>query len=67
LPEETPVTTPPDDTVATPVLLLLHVPPVVASLNVVVEPIHSVAVPVIADTGAVILTMVVAVHPAALV
>ena len=44
-----PVTTPvPDTTVAIAVLLLLHVPPPVALANVVVEPSHTLAVPVFA-------------------
>jgi hypothetical protein len=38
---------PADVMVATSVLALVHVPPVVASLNVVVAPVHTVAVPVI--------------------
>lgn len=46
-PPFTPDMTPPPLTVATPVLLLLHVPPGVVLLNVVVCPIHTVAVPVI--------------------
>ena len=37
--------------VATPVLLLVHVPDGVASLSIVVLPAHTVAVPVIAATG----------------
>jgi hypothetical protein len=36
-------------TVAIPVLLLLQVPPVTALLKVVVEPAHTVVVPVIAE------------------
>jgi hypothetical protein len=44
-----PVTTPPD-TVAFAVLLLLHMPPVVATLNVVVADSHTAAVPVIVPT-----------------
>ena len=39
LPPETPVTTPPD-TVATPVLLELHVPPVAPSVSVATCPKH---------------------------
>ena len=46
VPIATPETTPEaDPTVATPVLLLLHVPPVTASVSVVVEPVQSVTVP----------------------
>jgi hypothetical protein len=53
VPVATPVTTPvPEPTVATDVLLLLHVPPEVASLNVLVEPpAHTLAVPDIGDIG----------------
>ena len=51
MPAAIPLTTPvPEPTVASDVLLLLHVPPVVASLKVVVEPIHTLATPVI-DAG----------------
>ena len=46
----TPVTTPLDEpTVATEVLLLLHVPPVVESVNVVVEPAHTGDIPPVID------------------
>jgi hypothetical protein len=38
VPAATPETTPVEDTVATAVLLLLHAPPVVASVNAVVAP-----------------------------
>ena len=51
VPDVTPVTTPVVTTVATAVLPLLHVPPVVASLRVVVEPIHTAAVPTIGATN----------------
>src|SRR6201994_4239 len=46
VPADTPPTVPPL-TVATPVAVLLHVPPVATSASVVVEPAHTVAVPVI--------------------
>ena len=46
VPEATPPIVPPL-TVATPVLVLLHTPPVATSLNTIVEPAHTVAVPVI--------------------
>ena len=50
MPDETPVTTPVEDTtVAIPVLPLVHVPPP-ASLKVVVNPAHTVPVPVM-DVG----------------
>ena len=52
VPAATPVTTPVAEfTVAIPVLPLLHVPPLVALLNVVVLPTHTVAVPVVAVSG----------------
>ena len=54
VPPATPVTTPELVTVAIVALLLLHVPPVVASLNAVVEPGHTVGVPVMAAGGAAI-------------
>jgi len=47
LPVATPLTIPVDPTLARLVLLLLHVPPVVASLNAVVDPAHTTRVPVI--------------------
>ena len=46
VPAATPVTTPVVLIVATEVLLLLHVPPAVASVKLVVNPIHTDAVPV---------------------
>ena len=49
VPATAPLTMPDVPMVATVVLLLLHTPPDVASLNVVVEPTHTVAVPVIGD------------------
>ncbi len=52
VPEATPVTTPVDEpTVAIAVLLLLHVPPDVALLSVVVLPWQTLAVPVMGDKG----------------
>jgi hypothetical protein len=51
LPADVPYTTPVEDTVATPVELLLHEPPVVASARVEVPPIDVDKVPVI-DAGA---------------
>jgi hypothetical protein len=53
VPADTPVTAPPEDTVATAGVLLVHTPPVVASARVVTAPGQTVAVPVIAlTTGA---------------
>jgi len=51
VPADTPDTTPVEEfTVATPVALLLHVPPVVVELKVVVDPAHTAVVPVMAPT-----------------
>ena len=47
VPDATPLTRPLLFTVAAEVLVLLHAPPVVPSLNDVVEPAHTVAVPLI--------------------
>ena len=57
LPALTAVTTPPEFTLATAVLLLIHPPPVVASVNVDVEPIHILVAPVIAVTVGVAITV----------
>ena len=63
-PAETPVTMPlAKPTVATAVLLLCHVPPVVASCSVAVEPAHTAAVPVIAETVALTVSRKVATQP----
>lgn len=52
MPGETPVTTPvPEPTVAIVVVLLIQLPPAVASLNVVVAPTQSIAVPVMLVGG----------------
>ena len=54
-----PVTNPVESTVAKAVLLLLHTPPFVVSVNFAVLPIHkSVTVPIIADTFAAPLTVI---------
>ena len=45
-------------------LLVLHVPPVVASVNVVADPTHVVAAPVIADGSGLIVTVFVTLQPA---
>lgn len=64
VPAATPVTIPvPDPTVAITVLLLLHAPPVVASLSVVVWLTHAVVAPVIADGSAFTVTGFVDIHP----
>ena len=50
VPAEMPATRPDKEpTVPMAVLLLLHLPPLEMSLNVVVAPVHTWAVPVIAD------------------
>lgn len=66
VPFETLVTTPDASTVATPGVLLLHVPPLVVLLNDTVVPTHIVVVPLIADGAADTVTTVVLVQlPAA--
>ena len=65
VPGDTLVTTPePEGTmVATEVLLLLQVPPAVASLNVVIKPMQTLAKPVITDGKGFTNTEVVAMQP----
>jgi hypothetical protein len=64
VPPATPVTTPvPVPTIATAVLLLLHVPPPDASLSVVVKPGQTTVVPVIGETVAFTVTVVTFEHP----
>ena len=64
VPADTPVTTPVDElTVATAGVALLQVPPAVALLNVVVDPAHSVRVPVIAAGRGLTVTVAVRKHP----
>jgi hypothetical protein len=62
VPAVTPVTVPVLPTVATPVAVLLHAPPVAASVKPVVEPAHTIAVPVMlpADGNGLTVTVVVA-------
>jgi hypothetical protein len=62
VPAVMPVTVPVLPTVATPVAVLLHVPPVAASLKPVAEPTHTDAVPVMlpADGNGLTVTVVVA-------
>ena len=52
-----------DPIVATVVVPLLHIPPLVASLNAVVPVPHIVSVPVIADTAGLTVTTCVIIHP----
>ncbi len=56
-PPLTNVTSPPDETVATAVLSLLHVPPGVALLNEIVVPAQAPELPVIAATTGVVATV----------
>src|SRR5665647_2384158 len=64
VPPDTPVTTPvPATTVATAGVALLHVPPAVASANVVVKPTHTFVVPVITAGKGLTVTVVVTKHP----
>ena len=59
VPVPIPVTTPvPEPMVPTAVLLLVHVPPAVASLKVVVSPTHAVVVPVMAEIGPTVTVLV---------
>lgn len=65
MPADTPVTIPVNDpTVAKPVLLLVHVPPALVLLKAVVNPAHTLVVPVIDAGGGFTVTVVVAMHPA---
>ena len=70
VPAATPVTMPVLPTVATVVAVLLHAPPVVASLNPVVDPAQTIAVSVIvpADgSGLTVTTLIAAAVPQPLV
>jgi hypothetical protein len=61
VPAATPVTTPvPEPTVATVVVPLLHLPPKVVSLNVVVNPTQTCDVPVMGPGPAKIVTLIAA-------
>jgi hypothetical protein len=63
VPAVNPDTTPVEGSIdPTAVVLLAHVPPVVASASVVTWPIHALGVPVIADSGYVVMVNVVR-HP----
>ena len=70
MPADTPVTIPVEPIVAIPVASLLHVPPVMASLNEVVESTHNIEVPVIvpvAGKGLTVTTFVEITEPQTLV
>ena len=65
LPAESALTTPVDEPMmAIEVLLLLHVPPGVASVSVVVKPMQPLLVPLIAPGNGFTVTSVMAVQPA---
>jgi hypothetical protein len=64
VPGPTPVTIPVEPTVATPLLLLLHVPPAAAPVNVVVPPLaHKVSVPVIVGVPVIVTVTGIVVDP----
>jgi hypothetical protein len=63
VPAETPDTTPVDETVATDVEPLVHAPPDVASVRLVVLPAQTLAVPVMAAGDALTVTTVVTWQP----
>lgn len=63
VPAATPVTIPVDPTVATNELLLLHAPPVVVSVSVVLSPAQTLAVPPMAAGKLFTVTTVVVAQP----
>ena len=64
VPDDTPVTKPVEEpTVAFAVLPLVHVPPLVASLMLVVKPAHTVAVPVMDEGSGLTVTTTVEIQP----
>lgn len=63
IPAATPLTTPDVPTVASPVLLLVHVPPAGDELNEVVDPVQTKKVPVSADGCVFTVTGWVVKHP----
>ena len=66
VPADMPATTPDDaSTVPTPVIDELHVPPVLLLVRAVVEPAHTLRVPVIADGNELTVTVVVMIQPLA--
>src|SRR5947209_4732202 len=68
LPAATPLSMPvPDPMVAVPVLTLVHVPPEVASVSVVIPPTHATGVPVIAAGTALIVSVAVLKQPPGIV
>ena len=68
LPRLDPVTTPDDEpTLATEVLLLVHVPPVMVSENIVAEPTQTFVAPVITEGFGSTVTILLIVHPVPIV
>ena len=63
VPAATPVTTPVVDPIFTLALLLLHVPPMLPSVSVIVKPTHTVDGPSIVDGYGLTVTVVVTIHP----
>ena len=63
MPAATPVTTPPAVMVATAGVALLHVPPAVALLKVVVEPAQTVVIPAMATGNGFTVTVAVTRQP----
>ena len=64
VPADTPVTIPIELTVAVDILLLLHAPPPMLSLNVIIAPVHTMPGPEMADGNGFIVTPFVALQPA---
>jgi hypothetical protein len=64
VPGDAPVIFPPASTLTIAVLLLLHAPPLMASLRAVVAPWHTCVVPVIADGVGLMVTVVLMEQPA---
>lgn len=63
VPATSPVTTPVEDPIITLELLLVHVPPAGVEFNVVVDPIHTFSVPVIAVGSGLTVAIAVIIHP----
>ena len=63
VPANIPVTTPDDAPIFALPLLLVHVPPVGVEFNVVVNPAHTVVIPVIVVGLALTLTVVILIQP----
>ena len=63
VPDVTPVTSPVAEPIVAFALLIDHLPPVVPSLKVVVEPTHTEVVPVMADGKALMIIVVVDLQP----